>query len=148
MKNLIVLFLILSLAGCAQVKLTDDERGFIKGVVTSVGVIKDRYPELQKLDQNVEEGPDFFSYSYDLSQSGSTPLMNSGYFWFKISLGKNPMDPLDLQPPLLTVFIPRYKKYLKMRLASANLPLINDLANIFYKNALDAGGTDVRWGKR
>ena len=133
------------LSGCAKVPLSQDEQILLNSILGDLRAIKDRYQEFEKLDTAIERGTNFFSYAYDMSQSHSTPLMNPGYFWFKVSLVKSPVEAFDLQPPVLTVFIPRFKKYLKLRVSSSNRPLTTELTKIFYEHAHSFGGTDERW---
>ncbi len=134
-------------AGCAaKAPLTSAEKEFLEGLSKNLAQVRDQYREFEKFDQNVEHGLDFISYSNDLSQKPSSPLLNPNYFWFKISLTENALDSFDLQPPILTIFMPSYNKFLKLRISTGNEPLMKILVKIFYDSALSLGGTDVRWG--
>ncbi|HTL71563.1 MAG TPA: hypothetical protein VL404_09770 [Candidatus Eisenbacteria bacterium] len=144
MRPFLCLALSLLLAGCAP-PLSRDEKRFLQDEFDSMKPFKAEYVEFEKIDRDVERGRDFISYSRDLSKGSATPMMNPGYFWFKVSLSRDAIDPLDLQPPALTVYMPRFKKYFKLRLVTSNAPLMREMTQVIYDGAMQAGGTDPRW---
>jgi len=136
----------MALAGCGGAVVDQDEWSFLDKVFRQAGALKGRYAEFGEWGKNAERGPDFVSYHYDPSHGRSIPLFSQDQFWFKISLSKKPVDPFDLQPPVVTVYMPRFQKYLKLRIVTADQGLAEGLARIFYREAVQAGGTNVRWG--
>jgi hypothetical protein len=144
--GLMLLVPALTASGCGQRPLGPAEREFLDDIVKKLEPVRAEYREFDRFDEGVERGPNFISFSRDLDKSGGTPLMNPAYFWLKISLADDAVEALDLQPPVLTVFVPRFKKYLKLRLVTSNALLSEAVSGSFYDAALEAGGTDPHWG--
>ncbi len=140
-----VLFFVFSifLSGCSLEKLTEGENALFDTILDDAKVIKNDYAELAAFnDEHIERHANFISYVYDKTGKNAMVFMNRNYFWFKVAYSKNPVDAFDLQPPVLSVYMPQFKKYLKLRIFTQNLILKKQIVEIVYKNALAAGGTD------
>jgi hypothetical protein len=146
MKYFLALAAILFLAGCGDTPLDVPERNLLWDITQKFETLADRHPELEGFASGKEKGVNYVSYSRDLAGKSSVPLMNPNYFWVKVSLTKKPIDPIDLQPPIVTIFMPRFKKYLKLRMATENERLMADLTKAFYETAMASGGVNPLWG--
>lgn len=136
----------LLLVGCGDKPLDVPERNLLWDISQKFEALAVRHPELEGFTSGKEKGLNFVSYSRDLAGTSSVPLMNPNYFWVKVSLTKRPIDAVDLQPPIVTIFIPRFKKYLKLRMATENEVLMADLTRAFYETAMASGGAAPLWG--
>lgn len=138
------LFLAGLVGGCAA-ELPDEEKALVESVAAELGELHSAYPELADFRERRESGRDFVSFSAR-KEGISIPVFDPGRLWFKVSLSERPVDPGDLQPPLVTVNFPQFGKYLKLRVRSANKPLLKDLVTTFLRRVEEEGGTDVRFG--
>lgn len=134
-------------AGCGEKPLESRERALLDEVVERLEPMETRYREFGRFGEGIERGSNFISYTHNSGSGDGTPLLNPSYFWFKVSLAKDPVEAADLQPPILTAFVPRFDKYLKFRLVCSNEPLAEEMKRFFYQAAIEAGAQDPRWGK-
>jgi hypothetical protein len=144
-KFIILLTGLILFSGCGSVALTEQETFLLNGIFSDFSSLRGKYEPFQRLSiETVEKGPNFMSYTFDRSGRQATPFMSSSYFWVKVSLVKNPVEASDLQQPILSMYIPRFKKYLKLRVAGADIDLKRALMAIVYSNGKVVGGQDAR----
>ncbi len=133
-------------AGCGA-QLTRGERIFLENIAYGIGPLKERYAELEGFPaRTVRIHRNYFSHTYNKEPAAGVPLANPNYYWFKVSLSTEAVDAFDSPGPLLTLRIPRYQKYLKIRVRGANKELTRELTALVLEEGLKAGGEDPRWG--
>ena len=142
----IFLLAVVILSGCGPETLNEEEQFLLSGIFQDISALKEEYPgELAQFNEDhIEKGANFLSYSYDKTESGAVVLLNPNYFWVKVSLSKNPVEAMDSHPPVLTMRIPRFEKYLKLRTVGQNLSLQTKLLKIVYAKGLEFGGVEPR----
>lgn len=133
-------------SGCGPETLNEEEQFLLNKIFQDISALKEEYPgELARFNEDhIEKGANFLSYSYDKTESGTMVFLNPNYFWVKVSLSRHPVEAMDSHPPVFTLRIPRFEKYLKLRTIGRNLPLQAKLMKIVYANGLEFGGVEPR----
>jgi hypothetical protein len=136
-----VVFVCVCFAGCGIRKVSPEESSFLYAIASDIEALRESFRELAdfRTESALRGGGDHFSGLYE--KNPRTPvIMNPGNYWFKVSLSRDAVDAFDSPMPVLTVEIPSFKKFLKLRVRGANDALTYALLEIVRKQAKEFGG--------
>lgn len=127
-------------SGCAQRIASPEEFALLSSIAHDIADLKGRSGKLDDYDpEKAFYGRRSISYFYE-PHPGTPVLMNSGNYWFKVSMSKDPVQAFDNPGPVLNIEIPRIGRWLKLRVRGSDAELTDDLVRIVSARAKEAGG--------
>ncbi len=136
---LILLLSFLTLAGCGPV-LDQAESSLLYNIAQDIENLKGQYPELSDFRaESAVTNRNYFSYIKKMNEEAL--IMNSGVYWFKVSLTKKAVDMMDSPSPVLSVEMTPMQKHLHLRVRGKDMALTKALAAIVLEHGIIAGGT-------
>jgi hypothetical protein len=130
-------------SGCVIAKLSPEEDAFLREIASNVRDLKQDYKELDGFEGSVSENREYFSNAYR-PKPETVLLFSTEDYWFKISLSKKLVELYDSPQPVYIIEIPRFHKYLKLRIRGRNPELTQKLINIVRTKGLEYEGVNER----
>lgn len=135
---LTLIFLIVFFTGCGPA-LDSAESSLLYHIAQDIESIKDQYPQLKDFRAEVADTRKNF-FSYIQKENNEVLIMNSGVYWFKVSLTKKAVDTFDSPAPVLSIEMAPMKKHLHLRVRGKDMALTQTLAAIVLDHGTTAGG--------
>jgi hypothetical protein len=136
--RLIFLVLLCTLSGCGPA-LDSAESSLLYHIAQDIESIKDQYPQLKDFRADAADTRKNF-FSYIQKENDEVLIMNSGVYWFKVSLTEKAVDTFDSPAPVLSIEMAPMKKHLHLRVRGKDMALTQTLAAIVLDHGTTAGG--------
>ncbi|MCG3176621.1 MAG: hypothetical protein MOGMAGMI_01579 [Candidatus Omnitrophica bacterium] len=133
--------LAMAASGCGGRPASPEEATLLRAIAHDISDLRGRYEQLRDYDpETAFRHQNSVSYLYE-PHPGTLVLMNSGNYWFKVSTSKDPVQAFDNPGPVLNIELPRFGRWLKLRVRGSDQELTEELARIVGGHAKEAGGT-------
>ncbi len=138
-RRLTILISTLFFIGCGPV-LDQAESSLLYNIAQDIESLKGQYPELSDFRaESAVTNRNYFSYIQKTNEEAL--IMNSGVYWFKVSLTKKAVDMMDSPSPVLSVEMTPMQKHLHLRVRGKDMALTQALTAIVLEHGIIAGGT-------